>query len=992
MEVFIMKIYIVPMEIENSKRIQYNIAVRIRQGENPALFMENVTIAHDENNKTKDNYYTSNDLSNFTTSISVIGDIVQGMTLQDGDALLVQTKSNPLKVSIEVNVENQNGTYVSEGVLFDSINMAARMEDGLCVCIADTAHANVISTASQISDRVKDLYSEFPAFKNIMIKNEEGETEELTLLSLIASQDKDFIKWAETMLLSMSSKYKTLFPVAKQILEQSTADKGFSLLSKEEQVAAFLEFSKKHAEKAVEAVPDRLIEYLKKSPEYKHVMMKLEQAGLGKSRTQQFNVLQQVGYFGGTIPFVKKDNVIYNLSDMGAGKTLMTVEAIFMLDCINIGIWNRKKKKLFVDIQSVYLPDKYIIAPALSVKASWVDTFKLFYNVEKIDDCHYVLTAEYAGTKAFSDLYIAPFTVRGGKVFVHETLPAPTSTDAYLIVDEIHQLVRRRISRTKFFVPKITPVNTYRIFALSGTMSNLKSGEWLSLIRFLGDTSILKNATDAKNSCTKLEDAYYNSIGEVAKDIESLQHKKFNIDDYTIDNGYNPTIKKKSVVEENYFMQYGSKLLTPRHEADGMSIQDILSGKKYIVNVEPEESDNVSFELFYRIAATSAITAQSLQVAEELFGKQKTQHKSSIIRTMSPFTDEEIFLLDTLHKIASDANKYRSQNIGRDINNAILNLNDGLQQKDLYTLVSEHAEKNNRFLEYLSGLSVDVLERLPKTSLIKSPKLTETHKFHVLKELLEKDKDETFLIVVNDFYAMKSLAEALGVSYLSKQELKDEMAYQELLDDLFKKQSVVIVTQDMIKSSLDLVQANRLVQYQLNTEVSDIIQTQNRINRIGQKRETKCFYIAADRLQNTLIELFLDSYRNIRVAHKGIVELFADLSSQIDVINDYLNVAFKKLNENKDEVPEEGYVKDSTEESENLTDIMEAGAHAPKNVQAENGICNAILLPEKNGTGVIIPLKNGRPFRLGTLKSGIVGPVVSPVRAVWNLREMKLVQ
>ena len=120
------------------------------------------------------------------------------------------------------------------------------------------------------------------------------------------------------------------------------------------------------------------------------------------------------------------------------------------------------------------------------------------------------------------------------------------------------------------------------------------------------------------------------------------------------------------------------------------------------------------------------------------------------------------------------------------------------------------------------------------------------------------------------------------------------MAYQELLDGLFEKQNIVIVTQDMIKSSLDLVQANRLVQYQLNTEVSDIIQTQNRINRIGQTRETRCYYIAADRLQNALIELFLDSYRNIRVAHKGIVELFADLSSQIDVINDYLDVCVQE--------------------------------------------------------------------------------------------------
>ena len=92
----------------------------------------------------------------------------------------------------------------------------------------------------------------------------------------------------------------------------------------------------------------------------------------------------------------------------------------------------------------------------------------------------------------------------------------------------------------------------------------------------------------------------------------------------------------------------------------------------------------------------------------------------------------------------------------------------------------------------------------------------------------------------------------------------------------------------MITSSLDLVQANRLIQYQLNTDISDIIQTQNRINRIGQTRETKAYYIATDVLQENIIELFLETYRNIKVAHKGIVELFVDMEQQIDVVSDYL--------------------------------------------------------------------------------------------------------
>lgn len=984
-----MKIYIVPMEITGFTH--HNIAIRMRKGEKPVLFMQDIQITRDGQRNVPGYGYDYN--KNSTVSLSIFGNIEEGLTLEDGDVLMAQVKHNTLNESVEVNLEEKEGVYISEGTVFNSVGIAARIETQVCVCIADTKYKNVMSTAIQIFNKVKELYAQFPAFQNIMIKDEDGNTKEVSILSLIVMQNDDFVKWAETMILSMDDKYKTSFPVAKQILEQSTTNNGFTLLSKEEQVAAFLEFSKRHADNAKEIVPDKVIDYLKNSPEYADSVMKMKKAGLGESKTQQFNVLQQVGYFGGHMHDMKNDRVIYNLSDMGAGKTLMTVQAIYVLDCINIGVWNRMPKKDFINVGSVYLPDKHIIAPALSVKSSWVDTFKLFYQVEKVNEYHYMLTAEFDGIKAVSDLYIAPFTVRGGKVYVQETLPDPTSSDTYLIIDEIHQLVRRRISRTKFFVPKIIPVDTYRIFTLSGTMSNLKSGEWLSLIRFLGDTSILKTASESKKDVDNLTVAYKSDIEEVAADLETLQHKKFNIDDVSKDNRYDPEIKKKSMIEEAYFMKYGSKLIVPRDYTDGMTVQNMLSDRNYEIEVEPEESDNVSFELFYRIAATSAITAQSLQIAEELFGEQATQHKSSIIKTLSPFTDEEIMLLDTLHKIAADANKYRSANIGRDINNAILNLNDGLQQKDLYTLISGYAERNSRFLEYLVGLDVDVLERLPKTSLIQSPKLTDTHKFHVLKELLEKDKEETFLIVVNDFYAMKMLAEALDLSYLSKPELKDEMAYQELLDGLFEKQSVVIVTQDMIKSSLDLVQANRLVQYQLNTEVSDIIQTQNRINRIGQMRETKCFYIAADRLQNALIELFLDSYRNIRVAHKGIVELFADLSSQIDVINDYLDVAFKKLGEkNDDEV--QNIVPDNVPESvsENLTDLeAPETVTIPKNVKAKDGICDAILFPEKDGTGVIVPLENGNPFRLGLLRADVCEPVKAPIRAVWNLREMKLI-
>lgn len=272
---------------------------------------------------------------------------------------------------------------------------------------------------------------------------------------------------------------------------------------------------------------------------------------------------------------------------------------------------------------------------------------------------------------------------------------------------------------------------------------------------------------------------------------------------------------------------------------------------------------------------------------------------------------------------------YKSRAIADKINNAILNLNDGLQSKNVYDIIAKHAESNIRFFEYLSTLDLNVLEKLPQSQLISLPKLEETSKFRIVKDILASEPNETHLIVVNDYEAMKTLSNALGYEHLTKKQVSDELSYQESIDELFAKQSVVIVPQAMIKSSLDIIAANRLIQYQLNSDISDIIQTQNRINRIGQTRETKAYYIATDKLQENIIELFLETYRNIRVAHKGIVELFVDMSTQINVVNDYISKALGNLEnskqvgdvvlENLEPQKEDILVKDPDETGETVT-------------------------------------------------------------------------
>lgn len=989
MRIFILPVYV--HDIWNKMMPGNELVYLYRQGENPCLFMHHVTADLKENCVSYDN--GSEEL------LKIHGDLVEGRSfeeLKDGDHLYVlmnkhrHTPCNPIVVELYPNMDMMFPFPSERNILA----IAAGLEQAVSIYITSGDEAEtMVARAQQVVDKARKIYFQYPAYQHIMLKRGD-EIESKSLVKLASEQTEKKQAGLTALILAYQDK-RASTKIPDRVLEQCEFDESFSLMTQEEQVGTFIEFSKKATTKKQEYVSDDLIDKIKQSPEYEKVKADLSANGLGISKTQQFNVFQQVGYFSTN----QTTNILYNLSDMGAGKTLMTVEAIYLLDLKQMSTWKRRKDRIteHLEICGLTLPDKHIIAPTLSVKSSWIDTFRLFYEVEEINEMTYRLTANYDGMTATSMIYVSSFTVKDGKIFAKDPLPHMEQW-AYLIIDEIHQLVSRKVSRTKFFPPKTDPRETYKTFILSGTMSNLKTEQWYNYMRFIGLPVCNGSVQDAVKQKDRRKEWYVDSIEEASKNIRTDQHRYFDTEDITEENYYRyEGGKKKTSVEENFFTQYGTQILVPFRMNGGESIpvEDLLTrnGCSYGIEVDPAEADNINFELFYNIVGSKAVTAQSMQIAEELFGEQKKQHVSDIIKTVSPLSKEDIHILKVLHHIAEDHNQYKSATIAKNINNAILNLNDGLQTKNIYDIVSGYAEKNLRFFEYLSTLDVNILEELPKSGLIKLPKLEDTDKFKVLQDILRREKDETHLIVVNDYYALKALSDALGIEHLTKEQLKKELDYQEVLDNLFEKQSIVIVTQDMIKSSLDLVQANRLIQYQLNTEISDIIQTQNRINRIGQTRETRGYYIASDQLQENLIELFLESYRNIRVAHKGIVELFADITSQINVVNDYLEKAFRAIDENENYEPE---VEENEEELEDPladTELMTRNS-LPEgaSINQENGICKAILYPQNGTVIVLVPLETGNAFPLGILdteKAKILGLQVMATVS-WNLITNKI--
>lgn len=752
----------------------------------------------------------------------------------------------------------------------------------LGITIVNSSEEDHYTKLIKLTDAIDQLYRQNSVYKTILENDKPVELVDILFASTEPSA------WIQKFLFA-SGNTQQLTLVAEDLLAAYKPSKIYDPVTSEEQVAMFLDVSKQQQNQLNELVDDEFIDRMKRHEAYGFVTSKLNRNGFALSKTQQFNSLQHAGLL--LSPNTRTAKILYNLSDMGAGKTLMTVESIVFTQIVNcdefVAELNTSERKPDV----LMLPSINIIAPMLSLTSSWIDTFRIFFDVTQSDEYHYTYTIKRGGYTFSGDIYLSGFTVKNGSLTVHSTLPAPPTT-SYLIIDEIHQLLARNIRSTRFIDAPTTPniYANYRTFVLSGTLANLSTAEWYRFIQFMSIPSNVwglnvSRASDVKYSIDQHYRNLQADLNNMAQSLETQQNRTL---DELVPTKPIP-VSKMTNKEIEFQLRYGAI------QVSGDRLSSQLSNK--VVELQPlgQVLPAINFELFYKLVGQSVVTAQSQQIAEELFGEQATQHKAQIIKTASPLTPDDVKLLKRLHKIVKDVSIYKSQAIARNLANAILNLNDGLQNKSIYELLNTSASNNGKFLEYLTTTDVNLLEDLTKSQMIELPALQETEKFKVLKDILEKEPDETFLIVVNTPEVAIQLSKALGIPSLTTKEMKNELDYQSAIDKFYQKHSVLIVPQSMIKSSLDIVQANRLIQYQLNTDIADIIQTQNRINRIGQTRETKAYYIATDILQENIINLFLETYRNIKVAHKGIAELFVDMDKQVDVVSDYLSNAFDAI-------------------------------------------------------------------------------------------------
>ena len=767
-------------------------------------------------------------------------------------------------------------------------------------------------------------YKEFHGYNNIIIDNNIK-----TIVDILAELSNDQIKKYIDMIKHVtydfdiyntdSNKLLNIFNDVLNDYYKSHDLNTYRLLEPSEQIKAYLDFTKLYLDKKyTKLITDDEIEDIKQSEEYKIVLSKLKDNDLQISKTQQFNVLQSLGIINSSedyINYTKKDDkskFIYNLSDMGSGKTLMTVETIYLADL-------QKAKSQYTRIKdsnfdshnfksiNYWFPAKTLVAPALSIESSWVKIFNMFYDsVEKVSSTRYKLGAKYKDITFYSYLDINAFTVKNNGIssqsYNNSNIKSMIETSDTLIIDEIHQLLKGLPIRNskKMFDQK---PSTYKYkFVLSGTLSDLTPTEWYKYIKMM-DLDIDRLCDPINRNVKSTKSLLYNterSIARCARDIKSSQNRTFKGEYIKLPNNELSDNKSNNFTIDYQTLQayFGDKILyldNPTNKADkSVAIETVLLNGDYKLNTNTDISNTPNIKLFYRIVGRNAITATTHQISKELTNKTYP-HETVVIKSKTDLDEHSIKLLKTIHNIASDYNIYKSKALSTKLNNAMLNLNDGLSENDLYNILNSKANTNNKFLEYLTKLNLSILEDLKSSQLIEKPSLEDSEKLRIVRDILDKESNEKFLIIVNDLKAAKALSKALAIPSLTNTDLNDPLKYQEILDNKFEKQNIVVVPQFMIKSSLNLQYVTRLIQYQLNEDIADIIQTQNRIDRIGKTHDTKAYYIATDVLQENIIELFLETYKNVKIAHRGIVELFEDVTKEVNVINDYIDYALENM-------------------------------------------------------------------------------------------------
>ena len=224
-----------------------------------------------------------------------------------------------------------------------------------------------------------------------------------------------------------------------------------SQATQEAVVDTFLRRDKDTQLKKNELVSTQMIETIYSYPWYKRSVDKLTEKGYALSQSQQFNVAQVIGLVQLACvrhsdnrlfnPNIEHTQLMHNLSDMGSGKTLQTVQAFYVSQQLYAASVMRSSRIARTVPQCKYtvnMPDSILIMPGMS-KQSWLDTFSIFYDV--VDHGTYLeLTGDCGDFIMKSKIHMGLFDIRNDKLHIKQALNCEGKYQ-WMFIDEMHQLL-----------------------------------------------------------------------------------------------------------------------------------------------------------------------------------------------------------------------------------------------------------------------------------------------------------------------------------------------------------------------------------------------------------------------------------------------------------------------------------------------------------------------------------------------------------------------
>lgn len=173
---------------------------------------------------------------------------------------------------------SEKGLFTSNDDAHAKTIIQASVRNTRALYIVDNAEYDLMDQYMRAGHNLRKLYEEYPIYEKI-IQVKDGKNQLVSLLDLIFDLDEsernDFI-----LAISYAGGYiQTLKSIAERVLSLAKPEQGLSLMTQEQQVEGFIQFSKLVANDTTELITDETLNAMRESDVYRRVTTDLTEKG-----------------------------------------------------------------------------------------------------------------------------------------------------------------------------------------------------------------------------------------------------------------------------------------------------------------------------------------------------------------------------------------------------------------------------------------------------------------------------------------------------------------------------------------------------------------------------------------------------------------------------------------------------------------------------------------------------------------------------------------